>query len=242
MCSTAGLFWTQAAMSMMGSYNQYRANRSYAEQQRDISNFNANISARRQQDIAENYGRQEQAIDQNYQLVRGQNIAEAGAANLDFSRGSMLDVLNASYRGYLSDRELNQRNQQTDVYNEFLNEQNYRLQAKEAEIGKQRAKWAGIRGMANTAIGTYLSYKGMRAGTQPVQQQQQQGNQQSDPLTPILPGQGGQQTIYRVGNPGESVGPNDWVRQGNVSIGQPMWRNSQGRYVPIRRARRFNNG
>ena len=74
-----------------------------------------------------------------------------------------MDVLGASYGGYLDDKAANLRNQRNDVYNEFVQGWNYGQEAKQARAGAYNAKMAGRRAMLGTILGGAQQYYDLRS-------------------------------------------------------------------------------
>lgn len=162
MCHPVALLAAQVGMQLMGQRAQTKANINMYRAQEQAALTNQKMSERRQEQIAEEYGREEGRMRDRMRLIAGQNAAEGGAAGLQLG-GSLMDVLGASYGGYLDDKAANLRNQRNDVYNEFVQGWNYGQEAKQARAGAYNAKLAGRRAMLGTILGGAQQYHDLRS-------------------------------------------------------------------------------
>lgn len=162
MCHPVALLAAQVGAQIMGQRAQTKANINMYRAQEQAALTNQKMSERRQEQIAEEYGREEGRMRDRMRLIAGQNAAEGGAAGLQLG-GSLMDVLGASYGGYLDDKAANLRNQRNDVYNEFVQGWNYGQEAKQARAGAYNAKLAGRRAMLGTILGGAQQYYDLRS-------------------------------------------------------------------------------
>ncbi|MCI5836230.1 MAG: hypothetical protein MR209_00055 [Veillonellaceae bacterium] len=162
MCHPVALLAAQVGMQLMGQQAETKASINMYRSQEQAALANQKMSERRQEQIAEEYGREEGRMRDRMRLVAGQNAAAGGAAGLQMG-GSLMDVLGASYAGYLDDKAANLRNQRNDVYNEFVQGWNYGQEAEQARAGMFNAKMAGRRAMFGTILGGLQQYHTLRS-------------------------------------------------------------------------------
>ena len=152
MCSlTLALAGLTTGLQMAGQYQQSRAEaasyeaqaqsakyqaeaaRKQAEYQRDYDRQkaeaeyqNARIQARKSEQIAEQYADQQRQLDNKRKLVAGQQAAQAGASGIAGGLGSSLDIYNSSMDAYEQDSLSLLNNQRNTMYDNYLQEVNYR--------------------------------------------------------------------------------------------------------------------
>nr|DAQ51938.1 MAG TPA: hypothetical protein [Caudoviricetes sp.] len=97
--------------------NMYRA-------QADAAAQNARIENRKQEQIADNYAQQQDALRTRRRLAEGAQRAETGAAGLNFA-GSSMDILSSGYDAYKQDAMNLLGNQRNDNYSSRVAESNY---------------------------------------------------------------------------------------------------------------------
>lgn len=169
MCHPAAFLVAQTAMQVAGQRAETAAQVRMYQDQEKAALANQKISERRQEDMAEQYGREEKRLRDNMRLTAGQNAAEGGSAGLA-QGGSLMDVLGASYSGYLQDKQALLHNQRNDTYSEFTRGWGYGEEARQARAGAANAKAAGRRAMVSTILGAASQYAGLKAGLAPAGQ------------------------------------------------------------------------
>ena len=162
MCHPVALLAAQTAMQVAGQRAQTAAQVRMYQDQEKAALANQKISERRQEDIAEQYGREEKRLRGDMRLAAGQNAAEGGSAGL-VQGGSLMDVLGASYGGYLQDKQALLHNQRNDTYSEFTRGWGYGEEARQARTGAGYAKAAGRRAIVGTILGAASQYAGLKA-------------------------------------------------------------------------------
>lgn len=139
----------QAAASAQA--NMYRAQADAAEQ-------NARIENRKQEQIADNYAQQQEALRARRRIAEGAQRAETGTAGLNFA-GSAMDILTSGYDAYQKDSMNLLTNQRNDNYNSRVAESNYINQANASRSAaahvKRQARMAGIGTLLGTAASVY---------------------------------------------------------------------------------------
>ena len=135
-----------AGLTALGGLFQYKQQQAQANAQAsmyraqaDAAAQNARIENRKQEQIADNYAQQQEALRARHRLAMGAQRAETGAAGLNFA-GSAMDILSSGY----------------DAYNK---ESNYINQANQANAAagnvKRAARMAGFATILGTAASVY---------------------------------------------------------------------------------------
>lgn len=156
-----------AGLMGLSGYMQYNSQKQAADAQSAAYNAqaqaaeqNARIETRRQEQIADTYAQQQQALRDRRRLAEGQQRAAAGAAGLGMS-GSMLDILSSGYDAYTNDQMNLLTNQRNDNYNSRIAETNWLHQASSARSAASNVRSAAkTQGMA-TILGTAASIYGL---------------------------------------------------------------------------------
>lgn len=171
MCSVmAGI---GAALSLFGGYASYESQRQQIQAQADsqasmyraqaqaaeynakLEEQNARVEARKQEQIAENYGAEQRRLRARHRLEEGQLRAGMGAAGLDSSSGSGLDILASGQEAYWQDQMTLLSNQRNDNYSSRVQQSND-LRAAEnqrANAESQRAAAQNVLADADRQIG-----------------------------------------------------------------------------------------
>ena len=154
-----------AGLTALGGLLQYRQQQAQANAQAsmyraqaDTAQQNARIENRRQEQIADNYAQQQEALRARQRLAEGAQRAETGAAGLNFA-GSAMDILSSGYDAYNKDSMNLLMNQRNDNYSSRVAESNYINQANQANASaanvKRQAKMSGLATILGTAASVY---------------------------------------------------------------------------------------
>lgn len=153
MVAASGLMQYQAGKQETDAQvASYRAQAAAAQQ-------NANIENRKQEQIADNYASQQEALRSRQRLAEGAQRAATGSAGLNFA-GSAMDILGSSYDAYQQDRMNLLTNQRQDNYSSRITESNYINQANAANTAASTAKSIGRTNGLATILGTAASVYG----------------------------------------------------------------------------------
>lgn len=153
MCSVAaGLVGLQTVMNVTAQNQQTKAQVAAYNQQAQQAKQNAAISQTKQNQIAENYAKQQKELNSRLRLAAGRNAAQAGASGLTWS-GSVLDLTNAAGRQYEEDSNSLLWNQRNDVRSEYINQVNYENAASQYSTAAKNAKAQGRMNMFSTILG-----------------------------------------------------------------------------------------
>lgn len=164
MCSVlAGLTALSGLVQYEGNRQAANAQAKMYEYQAKVADINAKQEGRKQEQIADKYAREGEALRQRQRLIAGQQRAQAGAAGLGLA-GSPMDILAAGIDAYNQDKEVMLSNQRNDNYNSRVAQSNYLNQA-----SSYRAAAANTRSVARmqgiaTILGTAASIYGMDLG------------------------------------------------------------------------------
>ena len=145
--------WVAGLTALAGLF-QYRAQQAQADAQAsmyraqaDAATQNARIENRKQEQIADNYAQQQEALRSRRRLAEGAQRAETGAAGLNFA-GSSMDILSSGADAYQKDAQNLLMNQRNDNYSSRVTESNYINQANQANAAagnvKRQARMAGF--------------------------------------------------------------------------------------------------
>ena len=154
-----------AGLTALGGLLQYRQQQAQANAQAsmyraqaDAAQQNARIENRKQEQIADNYAQQQEALRARQRLAEGAQRAETGAAGLNFA-GSAMDILSSGYDAYNKDSMNLLMNQRNDNYSSRVAESNYINQANQANAAaanvKRQAKMSGLATILGTAASVY---------------------------------------------------------------------------------------
>jgi len=156
--------WVAGLTALAGLF-QYRAQQAQADAQAsmyraqaDAATQNARIENRKQEQIADNYAQQQEALRSRRRLAEGAQRAETGAAGLNFA-GSSMDILSSGADAYQKDAQNLLMNQRNDNYGSRVTESNYINQANQANAAagnvKRQARMAGFATLLGTAASVY---------------------------------------------------------------------------------------
>lgn len=154
-----------AGLTAIGGLMQHRAQQAQANAQANMYRAqaeaaaqNAKIESRKQEQIADNYAQQQEALRARRRLTEGAQRAETGAAGLNFM-GSSMDILSSGYDAYRQDALSLLGNQRNDNYSSRVAESNYINQANQANAAasnvKRQARMAGLSTILGTAASVY---------------------------------------------------------------------------------------
>ena len=180
MCSVmAGI---GAAVSLFQGYSSYQAQSeandaqaesqaSMARAQAQAAEHNAKMEAKKQEQIADKYGQEAKQLRARNRLYQGRLRASAGAAGLNASAGSPLDLLASGQEAYWQDQMNLLTNQRNANYDSRVTQSNYENEAaanwaKEKNIYADRdransaLKWNTILGTAASIAGNFIGGSG----------------------------------------------------------------------------------
>lgn len=161
MCSlTLALTGITTGMQMAGQYQQSRAQAAAYTAQAEAAAQNARIQNRKSEQIAENAAQEQRKLDNRMRLIAGQQNAQAGASGLVGGVGSSLDAYNASMAAWNEDSTNLLSNQRNTIYDNYVQEVNFRNQANAYNAQAKAAKQAGNMAMATTLLGAAASVIG----------------------------------------------------------------------------------
>lgn len=171
-----------AGLTALAGYTQYRGQQESANAQAAAYNAqaqtaeqNAKIEGRKQEQIADNYARQSQQLEQRQRIIAGQQRAQAGAAGLNMA-GSPLDILSAGYDAYTQDQQTLLSNQRNDNYNSRVMQNNYLNQAAGAHAAAHNVKAVARMQGLSTILGTAASIYGSGVFKKGIAPEQNVGN------------------------------------------------------------------
>lgn len=133
MCSVmAGI---GAALSLFQGYTSYQSQKEQIQAQADsqasmyraqaaAAEHNAKIEAKKQEQIADQYGEEAKRLRARQRLSEGRVRAGAGAAGIDAS-GSIMDILSSGQEAYVSDQMTLLGNQRNENYSSRVQQSNY---------------------------------------------------------------------------------------------------------------------
>lgn len=154
-----GLVAASGLMQYQAGKQQTDAQVASYRAQADAAQQNAVIENRKQEQIADNYASQQEALRARQRLAEGSQRAATGAAGLNFS-GSAMDILGSGYDAYAQDRANLLTNQRNDNYSSRITESNYVNQANAANTAASTAKSVGRASGLATILGTAASVYG----------------------------------------------------------------------------------
>ena len=174
-----------AGLTALGGLLQYRQQQAQANAQAsmyraqaDAAQQNARIENRKQEQIADNYAQQQEALRARQRLAEGAQRAETGAAGLNFA-GSAMDILSSGYDAYNKDSMNLLMNQRNDNYSSRVAESNYINQANQANASaanvKRQAKMSGLATILGTAASVYGVAQPWKHGNTAAQESVQAG-------------------------------------------------------------------
>jgi hypothetical protein len=151
-------------LQVAGQYQQSRAQAAAYTAQAEAAEQNAKIQNRKGEQIAENAAAEQRKLDNRMRLIAGQQNAQAGASGLVGGMGSALDVYNASMQAWSEDSTNLLENQRNTIYDNYVNEVNFRNQGNSYRAQASAAKQAGNMAIAGTLLGAASSMIGMGGG------------------------------------------------------------------------------
>ena len=154
-----------AGLTALGGLFQYKQQQAQANAQAsmyraqaDAAAQNARIENRKQEQIADNYAQQQEALRARRRIVEGAQRAETGASGLNFA-GSAMDILSSGYDAYNKDAANLLMNQRNDNYSSRVAESNYINQSNQANAAagnvKRAARMSGLATILGTAASVY---------------------------------------------------------------------------------------
>lgn len=186
MCSvTAGIIASSllsVGQGVMSYKAQSEANDAQAESQASMARaqaqaaeHNAKMEAKKQEQIADKYGQEAKQLRARNRLYQGRLRSSAGAAGLDASAGSPLDLLASGQEAYWQDQMNLLTNQRNANYDSRVTQSNYENEAaanwaKEKNIYADRdransaLKWNTILGTAASIAGNFIGGSGGSSG------------------------------------------------------------------------------
>ncbi len=137
-----------AALSLFQGYSNYQSQKSAIQAQADsqasmyraqaqAAEHNAQMEARRQEQIADQYGAEQRKLRDRQRIAAASIRAGAGAAGVDSSTGSPFDIQSSGQEAYWQDQMTLLGNQRNDNYESRVTESNYRTQGKNNRIAAQ---------------------------------------------------------------------------------------------------------
>lgn len=166
MCSlTLALTGLTTGLQAAAQYQQSRAQAAAYTAQAEAAEQNARIQNRKGEQIAENAAAEQRKLDNRMRLVAGQQNAQAGASGIAGGVGSALDVYNASMQAWTEDSSNLLENQRNTIYNNYVNEVNFRNQGNSYRAQASAAKSAGNMAMFGTLLGAASSMYGFGGGS-----------------------------------------------------------------------------
>ena len=151
MCSVlAGI---GAALTLFSGYSNYQSQKAQIQAQADsqasmyraqaqadeynakLREQNAKVEAKKQEQIADQYGEEAKRLRARQRIAEGQIRAGAGASGLDMA-GSMMDIVASGQEQYWQDQMTLLGNQRNDNYNSRVQQSNY---LREAENNRNSA-------------------------------------------------------------------------------------------------------
>lgn len=165
MCSISmALMGLTTGLQVAGQYQQSRAQAAAYTAQAEAAEQNARIQNRKGEQIAENAAQEQRKLDNRMRLIAGQQNAQAGASGLVGGMGSALDVYNASMQAWSEDSTNLLNNQRNTIYDNYVQEVNFRNQGNSYRAQASAAKSAGNMAIAGTLLGAASSMIGMGGG------------------------------------------------------------------------------
>lgn len=154
MCGiTEALMMAGTAVSAVGQMQSARAAQQAANFQSQIEARNAEFATQRADDALLRGQEKEQQLRQDGGQQLGQQRARMGAAGLDLSHGSPLDVLIDTHMGIELDAARARRNAQLEADDFETQAWNHRAQAGMHRAEGRNARTAGMIGAAGTVLG-----------------------------------------------------------------------------------------
>lgn len=171
MCSVSaamiGLTAFQGINQMEAQRQQTKAQVAYYNAQADAANQNARIADQQRAQIADQYLQKQQQLDDRRKLIRGSNLAEAGASGLT-SDGSVLDMNASGYDAWKNSSMNLLGNERNDTKSAYIKQVNYENQANAARASAYNARQQGRSAMFGTLLSTAANIYGIKrmyAGT-----------------------------------------------------------------------------
>lgn len=170
MCSVlAGI---GAALTLFSGYSNYQSQKAQIQAQADsqasmyraqaqadeynakLREQNAKVEAKKQEQIADQYGEEAKRLRARQRIAEGQVRAGAGAAGLDMA-GSMMDIVASGQEQYWQDQMTLLGNQRNDNYNSRVQQSNYLREAENSRTSaaNNRAAASNVLADADRQIG-----------------------------------------------------------------------------------------
>lgn len=154
MCTVmAALTGISTAIQLKGQQDAMNAQAEMANAQAEQDRINANIQAKRSEQIADQYAQKQRDLYNKMVLVQGQNTAQAGASGVSSTTGSAFDVMNAGQDAYVDDSRNLLDQQRNAVWGSHIDEYNFLSSANSHLREARNAKKSGRMAM----LGTFLS-------------------------------------------------------------------------------------
>ena len=170
MCSVlAGI---GAALTLFSGYSNYQSQKAQIQAQADsqasmyraqaqadeynakLREQNAKVEAKKQEQIADQYGEEAKRLRARQRIAEGQIRAGAGASGLDMA-GSMMDIVASGQEQYWQDQMTLLGNQRNDNYNSRVQQSNYLREAENSRTSaaNNRAAASNVLADADRQIG-----------------------------------------------------------------------------------------
>ena len=198
MCSVVAAIG--AGLSLFQGYASYQAQQDQIEaQKRQVqanadsqasmykaqaaaAEHNAQMEAKKQEQIADAYGEEQRRLRSRQRLAEGRLRAQTGAAGLDMA-GSSMDILASGQEAYWDDQMTLLTNQRNDNYNSRVTQSNYltegknnlaaaanvqedaRRQINALDRQSSALKWTSILGTASSIAAPFLTGGGSSGGS-----------------------------------------------------------------------------
>ena len=161
MCNPIALTAASMVGTLFTQHQQGKAQAAMYNQQARVSEANARISDRKQEQIADQALQERDKMSDKMRLIQGQNVAETGASGLTMS-GTPLQLMASSYDEYNKDIQNWETNKNNSIYNEYLNGMNYRNEASTARAAASNAKKQTRMAMLGTILSGASSIYGLK--------------------------------------------------------------------------------
>lgn len=164
MCSVSaamiGLTAFQGINQMATQRQQTKAQAAYYNAQAEAANQNARIADQQRSQIADQYLQKQQQLDDRRRLIRGSNLAEAGASGLT-SDGSVMDMNSSNYDAWKNSSMNLLNNERNDTKSAYINQVNYENRANAARTSAYNARQQGRSAMFGTLLSTAANIYGV---------------------------------------------------------------------------------
>lgn len=161
MCNPIALTAASMVGTLFTQHQQGKAQAAMYNQQARVAEANARISDRKQEQIADQALQERDKMSDKMRLIQGQNTAETGASGLMMA-GTPLQLMASSYDEYNKDIQNWETNKNNSIYNEYLNDMNYRNEASTARAAASNAKAQTRMAMLGTILSGASSIYGLK--------------------------------------------------------------------------------